>query len=121
VQRLLILLGGNMNANIEQIQRAITEYFNQEILSKTTGLKKFTTDLAFNLYKPQIPKIFLRLVNNPLIKGTGVIDENNLIDVDTLYEHAKNAIQHSGQIEFMGILFNDADVDKLYTFIKNNI
>lgn len=110
-----------MKVNIEQIQRAITEYFNQEILSKTTGWKKFTTDLAFSIYKTKLPDMFLRWAEIPLIKGTGLIDENHFVDVETLYTHAKNAIQKSGQVEFMQILFNDTDVDKLYNFIKNTV
>lgn len=110
-----------MKVNIEQAQRAITEYFNQEILSKTTGWKKFTTDLAFNLYKSRMADILLRWSDNALIKGTGVIDDNHFIDIDTLYTHAKAAIQKSGQVEFLGILFNDADVDKLYNYAKSTI
>ena len=110
-----------MKINIEQTQRAITEYFNQEILTKTTGWKKFTTDLAFSLYKAKIPDMFLRLSENALIKGTGIIDENHFIDIETLYTYAKSSIQKSGQVEFLGILFNDADVDKLYNYMKNTI
>lgn len=110
-----------MKVNIEQTQRAITEYFNQEILAKTTGWKKFTTDLAFNLYKAKLPEIFLRLSENALIKGTGVVDENHFIDIEMLYTHAKSSIQKSGQVEFLGILFNDADIDKLYNYMKNTV
>lgn len=110
-----------MKINIEQVQRAITEYFNQEILAKTTGWKKFTMDFTFSLYKARLPKLFLQWVENPLIKHSGVIDENNFIDIELLYEHAKNAIQHSGQVEIFSILFNDSDIDKLYNFMKNTI
>lgn len=110
-----------MKLNIEQMQRAITEYFNQEILTKTTGWKKFITDLVFNLYKAKIPDMFLRLSENVLIKGTGIIDENHFIDIEALYTHAKSSIQKSGQVEFLGILFNDADVDKLYNYMKNTV
>lgn len=108
-----------MKVNIEQVQRAITEYFNQEILSKTIGWKKFTTDLAFNLYKAKLPALFLQWAEHPLIKGTGLIDDNHFIDIETLYTHAKTAIQKSGQVEFMHILFNDTDVDKLYNYMLN--
>ena len=110
-----------MKVNIEQVQRAITEYFNQEILAKTTGWKKFTTDLAFSLYKAKLPNMFLHWAENPLIKATGIIDDNHFIDVETLYAHAKNSIQKSGQVEFMQILFNDSDVDKLYNYMQNTM
>lgn len=108
-----------MKINIEQLQRAGTEYFNKEILVKASGWKKFTTDLAFNLYKARLTELLNQLADKPLIKYTGVIDENHFIDIDTLYVHAKESIQKSGQFEFAGIIFNEADLDKLYEYIKN--
>lgn len=107
-----------MKVNIEQLQRAATEYFNQEILSKASGWKKFTTDLAFNIYKARITTLLNQIADKPLIKYTGIIDENQFIDIDTLYTHAKNAIQRSGQFELIGIIFTETDVDKLYSIMR---
>ena len=107
-----------MKINIEQLQRAITEYFNQEILSKAAGWKKFSTALLFNMYKMKLVDIVNSLAENTLIKVTGVIDDNHFIDVDTLYTHAKDAIQKSGQFELMGIIFTETDIDKLYSIIR---
>ena len=107
-----------MKINIEQLQRAVTEYFNQEILSKASGWKKFSTDFAFNLYKPKLIDLINTLAENPLIKITGVIDENHFIDIETLYTHAKNAIQRSGQFTLMGIIFTETDLDKLYSIAR---
>lgn len=108
-----------MKINTEQLQRAVTEYFNQEILSKTAGWKKFYMDFAFNVYKSKLTELINHLAENPLIKITGIIDENHFIDADALYAHAKNAIQKSGQFELMGLLFNESDIDKLYSHIKS--
>jgi hypothetical protein len=108
-----------MKINTEQLQRAITEYFNQEILAKASGWKKFSTALIFNMYKMRIPELVNNLSNNPLIKLTGVIDGNNFVDVETLYTHAKDAIQKSGQFELMGIIFTESDLDKLYSIIRS--
>ena len=46
------------------------------------------------------------------------VDENT-INVDLIYNSAKTAIRKTGQIEYSGILFNETDIDKLYTYIKN--
>lgn len=107
-----------MKINIEQLQRAITEYYNQEILSKASGWKKFSTDILFNIYKVRLTDIINRLAENPMIKITGLIDDNHFIDAETLYTHAKNAIQKSGQFELVGIIFTENDVDKLYSHIR---
>lgn len=110
-----------MKVNIEQAQRIVTEYFNKEILAKTTGLKKLTTGLLFNLYAFNMPNLLIQLANNPFIKATGVVDGSNFIDLDLLYTGAKDAMQKCGQVEFAGILFNDTDIDKLYNYAKNTI
>lgn len=110
-----------MKINTEQLQHAVINYFNQEILIKTSGWKKFATDIVFNLYMVQLPSTISNLSVNPLIKATNVIDTNQLIDVDTLYTHAKNAIQKSGQFELFGIIFNETDIDKLYSMIKGTV
>ena len=47
-----------------------------------------------------------------------LVDSKNNVDLDALYNHGKSAIQKSGQFEFMGIIFNETDVDKLYDYIK---
>lgn len=107
-----------MKVNIEQLQRAITEYFNQEILAKAAGWKKFSTALLFNMYKPKLADLVNSLAENPLIKITGIIDENHFIDIDALYTHAKDAIQKSGQFELMGIIFTETDIDKLNSIIR---
>ena len=107
-----------MKINIEQLQRAVTEYFNQEILAKAAGWKKFSTALVFNMYKTKLAEVVNSLSESPLIKLTGVIDDNHFIDIEMLYTHAKDAIQKSGQFELMGIIFTETDIDKLYSIIR---
>lgn len=106
-----------MKVNIEQAQRAIETYFNQEILSKAVGFKKFTTALAYGMFKDKISKLLIDLANNDLIKMTEVVDNNQLIDIDLLYRGAKEAIQRSGQFEVMRIIFTESDIDKLYSIL----
>lgn len=107
-----------MKLNTDQLQRAVIEYFNQEILSKAAGWKKFSTALLFNMYNTKLPELIIALANNPLIKLTGIIDENNRVDLEALYTYAKDAIQKSGQFELMGIIFTESDVDKLYSIAR---
>lgn len=107
-----------MKVNIEQTQRAIETYFNQEILSKAIGFKKFTTALAYGMFKDKISKLLIDLANNNLIKMTEVVDDNQLIDIDLLYREAKEAIQRSGQFEVMHIIFTESDIDKLYSILR---
>ena len=45
-------------------------------------------------------------------------DETGNVKLDDLYNAAKAAIAKSGQFTMYGLIFNEADIDKLYEYIK---
>lgn len=107
-----------MKVNTEQLQRAIMQFFDSEIVAKATGFKKFTMGLIAELYRPKINNIISALTNNTLVKMSDIVDENGLIDVDHLYNAAKESIKKSGQFIVFDIIFNETDIDKLYNIIQ---
>ena len=109
-----------MKVSIEQIQKAIELYFNQEILPKAVGFKKFTTALVFNMYKPKLQDLLINLADNHIVKMSGVVDEQQFVNIDALYNYAKDAVQKSGQFEVLGIIFTETDLDKVYSLLHTN-
>lgn len=106
-----------MNVSIRQFQTGIVNYIEQEIASKAVGIKKFMVYFVIpNLYD-KIPELLNKLKDNDMFKDYFVDD--NMINIDQLYNSAKIAIRKTGQIEYSGILFNETDIDKLYSYIKN--
>jgi hypothetical protein len=101
---------------IQQIERGIQRYVENEIAQKAVGVQKFATYFLL----PQIPKKFEELYtkykDGMIIKD--FFDENGNVDLEQLYNSAKSAIQRSGQFEMFGLIFNETDVDKLYDYIK---
>lgn len=104
-----------MMVNLEQVQIGVTNFIDREIGAKATGFKKFGVYFLMPTIKKTIFDYLLK------IKGfmPDMFDENNNIDLDKFYNIAKDAIRKSGQFEFMGIIFNETDVDKLYSYIKS--
>lgn len=104
-----------MMVNLEQVQLGVVEFIEKEIGSKATGFKKF----GVYFFLPTIKKSVVDYVSK--IKGfiPDLFDENNNVDLDKFYGTAKEAIRKSGQFEFMGIIFNETDIDKLYSYIKH--
>ena len=104
-----------MVVNIEQVQMGVANFVDREIGAKATGVKKF----GVYFLMPTISKS----VKDYLFKLKGfmpdLFDENNNIELDKIYGMAKEAIKKSGQFEFMGIIFNETDIDKLYSYIKS--
>jgi hypothetical protein len=103
-----------MVVNIQQIQNGIIGYVENEIASKAVGVKKF--GIYFML--PIIKKTVYNYIAKAYDIMPDLFDENKNIKIDDVYNYAKSAIQKSGQFEFAGIIFNETDVDKLYSYIK---
>jgi hypothetical protein len=103
-----------MVVNVEQIQRGVLSFVEKEIAEKATGLTKF--GIYFIL--PTISKQTMGYVDKLKAVMPEVLDENGNIKIDEVYNNAKIAVKKSGQFEYMGIIFNETDIDKLYTYIK---
>lgn len=101
--------------NLEQIQMGILGFVEKEIASKATGFKKF----GIYFMMPTIKKSVVDYLVKMKSFMPDLFDENGNVDLDQFYNLAKDAIKKSGQFEFMGVIFNETDIDKLYSYIKS--
>ena len=101
--------------SLEQIQDGIAYFIDQELASKAVGFKKF----MIYFLTPTIKRTVTEYVHKYKAFVPELVDADDKINLDMLYNYSKAAIQRSGQFELMGILFNESDVDKLYSYIKN--
>ncbi len=108
-----------MYINAQQIQLGITNYAENEIAKKATGLNKFMVYFAMPIINKKVVQFIDKYSNDPLTKD--MFDENNNIDIDTLYNMAKSAVRKSGQFTMYGIIFNETDIDKLYAYMKGEL
>lgn len=106
-----------MLVNLEQVQIGVTNFVEREIAPKATGFKKF--GVYFML--PAIQKTTVDYMLKLKAFVPDLFDENGNVKLDEFYSHAKNAIQRSGQFEFMGLIFNETDIDKLYSSIRSTV
>ena len=86
-----------------------------EIAPKATGIKKF--GVYFML--PTIAKTVGDYLDKLKSIMPSMFDESGRVKITEIYDNAKAAYQKSGQFEFMGIIFNETDIDSLYNHIKS--
>lgn len=103
-----------MMVNFEQIQNGVANFVDRELGAKAVGLKKFGVYFFLPIIKNKVSGYLLKIKEFT----PELFDENNNIDLDKFYNMAKEAIKRSGQFELYGVIFNETDVDKLYTHIK---
>jgi xanthine dehydrogenase iron-sulfur cluster and FAD-binding subunit A len=120
------MTGGYM-PNIGQIQRGFVAFLDNEIAPKLSGLTRVMVTAGGGVIASKLPV----LLANPSVAGlAGVLslmDDNGEVDIETLYTEFKRAVQQTGNITvdipipFQGPLsmtFRDADLDRLYQYIK---
>lgn len=96
-----------MRITTEQLQRAVANYFDEEIGSRATGFKKFASYFMMASLENKIPQMASKFA-----------DTDGYINVDDMYNNAKMAIKKSGQFVLWDIIFDERDVDKLYSQIE---
>ena len=108
-----------MYINTQQIQLGADKFIENEIARKAVGVNKFAVYFAMPIINKKITQYIESFSSNPITKD--IFDENKNVDIDTVYNMAKSAIQKSGQFVYYGIVFNETDVDKLYNYIKGDL
>lgn len=108
-----------MFVNTQQVQIGVTNFIENEIAKKAVGFNKFAIYFAMPIINNKIIKYIDSFSSNELTKD--LFDENHNVDIDAVYNMAKRAVQKSGQFVYFGIMFNENDIDKLYTYIKGDL
>lgn len=112
-----------MKVTISQVQTGLTKYLDSEFVQKLGGVQKWIFGAAAAMLLANFGAVFAKLKANPLVSMLGVIDEQDHIDIDTLYAYFKAEAQKSpASFELPGIgmvTMTSADIDRLYGFIVN--
>lgn len=109
--------------NFNTVLRGVSNYIDSEFINKIEGWQKWVIGAGSGLMLNNATSIFNQLKQNPLIASLGIIDNENKINVDLLYQEFIKQAQKSAIITNVPMLgpvtFNENDVQKLYECIKN--
>ena len=104
-----------------QVVNGMTKYIDQEIINKIQGWQRWALSAGAGIMMAKASNKFNALKANPIIKMLDVIDENDMIDIDTIYtELRKQAEKGAATFDapMIGtITLTKDDVDKLYRLI----
>lgn len=104
-----------MFVNTQKVQIGITNFIEQEIASKAVGFQKFATYFVLPKVNKVIEQYMIQLKDNPIVKD--MFNENGDVNIDELYNMAKQAVRKSGQFAVYGVLLDESDIDKIYAYI----
>ena len=106
-----------------KVLNGVAKYVDNEIISKINGWKKWVIGSGIGIAMSNSTNVFNQLKENQFVKMLNIIDKNDKIDVDKIYQEMKKQAK-KGAITFdvpmLGaITLNESDVDKMYEFIIN--
>lgn len=109
--------------NLGQVQQGFAQFIDNEIVSHMTGWQRWTVGAVSGLAISRLSGTFADLKKSPLVAMLGVIRDDDMIDIDTLYKEFKRQAQMSPAtfvVPGIGTLtLREDDVDKLYSYIIN--
>ena len=105
-----------------QVVNGMAKYIDQEIINKIQGWQRWALGAGAGIMMNKGTNIFNAFKAHPVVKMLEVIDDNDMIDIDTIYtEIRKQAEKGSATFDapMIGtITLTKDDVDKLYRLIK---
>lgn len=112
-----------MNYNTEQIVKGIMRYADSEVMEKLPTSGQWIVGTFINLASDKVSNVAESLTENPIVKMLDIVDEDGLVDVDTLTEAIKSSADRYGkvtiEVPLVGKLtFSASDIDRLRTYIQ---
>jgi hypothetical protein len=106
----------------EKVLNGIIKYLNNEIYSGMNDWQEMLARIAVSRMVGNGDNLKHTLMNNAFIKTFAIMDENGIVDVDSLLNDIKNQISQKEKLTislpmFGKFTFTAADVDKLYRTI----
>ena len=108
-----------MNYEFEKVLHGIAKYIDKEIIPGMNELQEFSARVIIGRVLYNGKNIKEMLVNNGYVKTFGIVDENGLIELESLAHDIKREIARQEKITFSvpmfgKMTFSPSDVDTLY-------
>lgn len=113
--------------NIVQIQRGLVAFIDGEIAPKLSGMTRILVQSGGGVLAAKLPVLLNNTSAGGIAGMLALIDENGDVDLDTIYTEFKKAVQQTGSVTLeipipfsapLAMTFRDADLDRLYQYIK---
>ena len=104
-----------------QVVNGVTKYIDSEIIPKVEGLSKIAVGIVLAGAVKRGDTVIEQIKAIPIIKMIGIVDDENRVDIETIYEELKKQVSIEPlRMELPGVgkvTFTREDVDKLYSHI----
>ena len=110
-----------MKLNEMQVYSVLNEFIDREIMPLGATMKlsdQFLFGVKMGIVKRKIQNVVKGYLAKPEVKAFELIDNDGYIDVDTLYESARDVMSQMKQLEIAGMTFKENDLQTLYGIMQ---
>ena len=103
---------------IVDIELVLGKYIKEVVMPvMPSSLMKFALATGSVLVMGKTEKLIQEHMK--LLQSMEIIDQDGNVDIEALYKAAKEGIKATGgKIEIKGLIFNEQDIDKLYSMMR---
>lgn len=103
---------------IVDVELVLGKYIKEVVMPvMPSSLMKFALATGSVLVMGKTEKLVQQYL--PILKAMDIIDEEGNVDIEALYKAAKEGIKATGgKLEIKGLIFNEQDIDKLYSMMR---
>jgi hypothetical protein len=110
-----------MKLNEMQVYSVLNEFIDREIMPLGATMKlsdQFLFGVKMGIVKRKIQNVVKGYLAKPEVKAFELIDDDGYIDVETLYESARDVMSQMKQLEIAGMTFKENDLQTLYGIMQ---
>lgn len=99
-----------------RLEEVVKNYIDTDIMPKASqmpSVEQFILGVKMGVLKRSMSTVIKNYIEKPELKLLGVVTEDG-INLDIIYESAKEAMSKIGFMEYGGFRFDTNDIDKLY-------
>ena len=109
--------------SVNKIRDGVIEYAHARVLPKLSPGKQFAAGTVLGIAAARVDAIANELAANSAVRATGIITENGMVDIDTLYNAAMAQLRRQKtlplDVPLIGRLtFDENDIAELYRTIS---
>jgi hypothetical protein len=110
-----------MKLSESQLYMALNEFIERELVPLGASMdltKQFAFGFKIGVIKQQMEHVVKSYLNKNELKIFEIIDSDNKINIDVIYNAAKDVLTRMQQVEFAGIIFKERDLNTLYSIMQ---
>ncbi len=110
-----------MKISLNKFEEGIRIYVSEEICPKLGDWRKWVIPVVIGMFIPKIDSLFQK--NKDMLILSGFVDNEGLIDVDSLYDNFHSVAEKSGDISqdipYIGTLkLSSKDIERFYRILR---